>query len=696
MSSHDGVSSMRRSVAPEDLYRVAIVNDAQVSPDGTFVAFVVTRIDKECDQYRSAIWVARRPHWEPRRFTTGEFRDNSPRWCPDGTRLAFLSDRDGRDQIWVIRIDGGEAVRVTAARHAVSELAWAPDGRRLVYVSRGGGNPKGSAPQGIVGPSGQPRVIQTLAYKRDGEGFLEGARKHLWIIDIDGGEAIQITEGDWDDTSPTWSPDGSMIAFVSNRTEDRDHNVVSDVWVVSAGGAEARKLTSSEGPSLVPAWSPDGHWIAYVGHTNPEPTHYTTNPTVWLVPARGGGARNLTASMDRPAAGFVLSDIRDIRSFVRPAWSPDSRCVYYIATDHGNVHLFELALSESGDVKAIRRVVGGDRQVLAFTLSRDGNWVSFTSTKPVDMGDVYVTALAGGSEHRVSTLNKVLIDELDLGQPEPLEYQTPDGTAIQMWIIWPRGSEWRPPYPLVLHIHGGPHYAYGNAYMHEFQVLAGAGYAVLYANPRGSQGYGQEFASATRGDWAHLDADDLLQSLDTILKTGNIDESKIGVAGGSFGGYMVNWLIAHTKRFRAAVSQRGTSNRISAYGTSDRIHHEADWEFLGPPWEQTQLYLDRSPLFYAQRISTPLLLLHGEEDLVCPIEQAEQLFVALKKLRREVQFVRYPGESHALPRSGRPSNRVDLLQRTLAWFARFMVPAESRTRNLVANHVLGPQAERDA
>jgi dipeptidyl aminopeptidase/acylaminoacyl peptidase len=686
---------MRRPVIPEDLYRVAIVNDAQISPDGTVVAFVATRIDKTHDQYRSAIWIARRPHWEPSQFTAGESRDLSPRWCPDGMRLAFLSDRAGYDQIWIIRIDGGEAVRVTPQHHVVSEFAWAPDGRRLVYVSRGDGYPKGSGFQGIGDPSRQPRVIQNLVYKRDGEGLLKGARKHLWIIDIEGSDAIQVTAGDWDDSSPAWSPDGSMIAFVSNRTEDRDRNVVSDVWVVSADGAEIKKLTSSEGPSLVPAWSPNGRWLAYVGHTNSAPTGYTTNPTVWLVPAAGGRARSLTASMDRPAGGFLLSDIQDIRPFMPPEWSPDSQHLYYLATDRGNVHLFELALSEFGDVQAIRRVVAEDRQVLTFTLSRDGNCIAFTSTNPVDMGDVYVVALATGNEHRVTSLNRVLMDELDLGQPEDIECEASDGTPIQAWVIRPPGNSRNPLCPLVLHIHGGPHYAYGNAYMHEFQVLAGAGYAVLYANPRGSQGYGQEFVSATRGDWAHLDADDLLRSLDAVIKTGNVDESRIGVAGGSFGGYMVNWLIAHTKRFRAAVSQRGTSNRISAYGTSDRIHHEADWEFLGPPWEQIQLYLERSPLFYAQRITTPLLLLHGEEDLVCPIEQAEQLYVALKKLRREVQFVRYPGESHALPRSGRPSNRVDLLQRTVAWFARFLEPGESQARELVADYTLGPQGERD-
>ena len=659
----------RRAMTPQDITRIKWISDPQIAPDGRRVAFVVTTLSEEKDEYQSNIWVVDTDGGEPRRFTTGQKRDTSPRWSPDGTRLAFISEREPkkRGQLYVMPADGGEPEKLTDIKRGVASPVWSPDGTRIAFTSRTGGweEPEDEEEKRKSKPA---RVIEVMKYKMNGEGFVYDRRNHIFVVPADGsGEPRQITDGDWHDNNPEWSPDGRLIAFVSARHEDRDYDNAADVFVVPADGGEARRVTDTAGPASLPEFSPDGRSIAYLGHRHLNEA--ARNLRLFTVPVEGGAPTCLTEELDRTCQPFFAS--------VGPFWTPDGNAIVFAIEDQGDVPVYRIRAA-GGTPEPI---IDGERQVTGFSASRDSSRIAFTATDPVSPAEVFVCDADGGNERQLTDLNRAWKEEVALGRPERFRYER-DGFTLDCWVIKPFGYEPGRRYPALLNVHGGPATQYGHTFFDEFQVYAGAGYAVIFTNPRGSQGYGEAFTRAVVEDWGGGDYADVMAGVDEALRRCDfIDPERLGVLGGSYGGFMTSWIVGHTDRFKAACSERALNTHYSMFGTSD-IGHSFPEAYSGGylPWDNLNWYIDHSPLTYAKNITTPLLIIHAEEDLRCPIEQGEQLFVALKKQRKEVLFVRFPDENHEMSRSGRPRHRLERFRFILDWFAKHLQPSATPAR----------------
>jgi dipeptidyl aminopeptidase/acylaminoacyl peptidase len=652
----------------EDLYRLRFVSDPQLSPDGASVAFLVAWVDPdEHTRYRSRLMLAPVDGTSPPRpLTSGRHRDTAPRWSPDGCYLAFLSNRDkDRSQIFVLPLLGGEPRQLTSLERGAGAPVWSPDGKRLAFAARvdieaiaqqeGQADEKSKAPR--------VKIITRVRHKADGEGFLEALRRHLFVLDVDAPSLSpkQITDGDFDDADPTWSPDGSLIAFTSNRERDRDLSPLNDVWVVPSSGGRPRRVTRHKGQVATPVFSPDGTRLAYLGHERG--WEYGVNTQLLETSVDGGEVTSISGDFPDDLGNVANSDSRDPFVPAPPRYSADGRSLLALVSRYGRVEVVKF--SRDGDQPEV--VLGGpEREVASFSLARNGRLAGLISdsTHPYE-----VFVAENCEERRLSHENDELLDTLALSPAEPFQFTSSDGETVHGWLIKPASFSERKKWPAILEVHGGPETMYAATFMHEFQVLAARGYAVVFTNPRGSRGYGEAFTARIFADWGNQDAADCLAAVDEASHWKWIDADRLGVTGGSYGGFMTSWLVGHTDRFKAAVSQRGLYNFTSFYGTSDIGPWFGDYVLGGPVYEREALYRERSPLTYAAQMRTPLLLVHSEQDLRCPIEQAEQLFVQLRRMgKTEVEMVRFPEESHNLSRSGRPDRRVERLQRISNWF----------------------------
>ena len=662
MARYAALSSSPLPLSPEDLYEFRFLTDAQISPDGARVAYSVKTANPRRDGYLGAIWlVSADGSTSPVQITAGTAQDSSPRWSPDGSELAFTSDRGevpkGRKRpprnVFALDLAGGEARQLTRFGDDCSDLVWAPDGGHLAFVVR---DPKASTDD-----EDAVRVYDRARYRSDEGGLSDGRRKHIWIVGVDGSAPRRVTDGDWDDGQPEFSPDGREIAFVSNRTERRDLNTVADIHVVTLSGA-TRQITDGEGSYGNPSWSPDGAVITAYG-TECAIGSSARNIHIWAFPKRGGTGKNLLEGWDRSVGSSVISDMRAHAQTLPPAWTGDGR-ILFLGSDQGTANAYSCA-SAGGDVRA--ETVGA-HQVVAWSLDRSLRRFAAIVATATDPGNLVVGEV-GGPMRKATCLNDELLGSRYIAAPERVEFTGADGWKIEGWLMKPRDFDPAKKWPLVLEIHGGPHTAYGHSFFHEFHLLAGRGYVVLFTNPRGSHAYGQRFVEACVGDWGGKDYEDLMAGVDHALALGWVDPKRLYLTGGSYGGFMTNWIIGHTDRFRAAVTQRSISNNISAFGTSDIGWHFWEHEMGdATPWSGGEKLIFRSPLTYVTSVKTPLLILHAERDLRCPIEQAEQLFTALKVLGKEAVFVRFPEDNHDLTRGGKPKHRVEHARRIADWF----------------------------
>jgi dipeptidyl aminopeptidase/acylaminoacyl peptidase len=496
-------------------------------------------------------------------------------------------------------------------------------------------------------------------------GFLEGYA-HVWIVSRDGGDPARLTEGDFDHDAPAWLPNGREIVFVANRTPEADFSFVRDVWVQDVPTRALRQLTQHTGPAASPVPSPDGRTIAFVGHDFHAKS--ATNNGIWIVPATGGQAVNLTAGFDRSVGNAVGSDARLVPMFPAPAWTPDGGAVIFFATDRGRTHLYRVGVAD----RTVQQLTAGAEVVADLTAA--AGLVVYQRMSPASLDEFWLLP-ASGDPRRLAAFNDALLAQFDVREPQHFTYTGADGWPMDGWLLTPPGFDPKKRYPAILRIHGGPHAAYGDTFNHYVEVLAGRGYVVVWTNPRGSQGYGEAFTRAVVTDWGGRDSQDILLGLDHAIAQGFIDPDRVAVTGGSYGGFMTNWLVTHTPRFRCAISEVSVSNLHAFFGTSDigATWGEVEWD--ATPWDTPERLLAHSPVMYAKNVTTPVLITANEADHRCPVEQSEQFYMALRKLGKEAVFLRFLGESHTMGSNGRPRPRIERLRRLTAWFDRYLSPA---------------------
>jgi len=668
----------KRRITAKDLYRFKLITDCQIAPDGRHVVFCVQRVDKKTEKKHSNLWIVPTDRARARQFTYGDQVDSQPKWSPDGREIAFISNRsdEKQPQIYIIPFYGGEARPLTNLKGEIGAFEWSPDGKRFVCQFRKKDQEalerekdEHKKELGIVS-----RHITRLFYKLDGSGFLPQERWHIWTIDARTGRARQLTDSNvYDELEPWWSPDGKEIVFCSNRSDDPDLDPDAiDLFIIPSDGGDLRKIETPVGWKSSPTISPDGKWLAYLGQEGRG--QGWKNVGLWIVPADGSGeAENLTEKFDFSVSSWTGNDLPGSPLMMRPTWSKDGNRIYFQVAHHGNTVLKSLALD--GDENGLQTVIGDTGVVGSFSFDKEQSKLAYFHADMTDLGQVWVQDVITGHSrrsHKLTHVNENLLRARDLGETEELWFKGAAGNDLQGWILKPPDFDESEKYPSILEIHGGPRVQYGNFFMHEFYFLAAHGYVVYFCNPRGGLGYGEEHAKAIVNNWGTADYDDLMAWVDFVQQKPYIDPERMGLTGGSYGGYMTNWIIGHTDRFQAAVTQRSVSNLISMYGSSD-FNWAFQYEFGDePPWENLENYWRQSPMKTIGNAKTPTLVIHSEQDLRCDMEQDEQVFVALKKLGVDTEMVRFPDEPHGLSRGGRTDRRIERLNHILRWFDRHL------------------------
>jgi acylaminoacyl-peptidase len=637
-----------------------------ITRDGRRVAYTVQRQDRLQDAIHSNLWLVDIDGANRAPLTTGAYRDSDPAWSPDGSRLAYVSNRGGaKPQIHVRWISGADS-QVTRLQEAASGPAWSPDGRRIAFLARVPGEPDfrvklAAAPKGATWaePASVVTRLKWRADKTPGQGLVADGETHVFVVSADGGAPRQVSPAGYSFSGvPQWTPDGSRLVVVGSKQPDADRQLnPDDLYVVGLDGRTER-LTTGSGNESSPAVSPDGKLVAYVGFV--DKGYASHNVNLYVAPIGGGVTRQLAAKLDR--------------NVLHPRWSADGTALYGIVEDQGAAHLTEFSLD------------GGWRSV---TTGADIRWTTGYAdpgpppaiaangtavlgySDPAHPRDLYAFSVKSpGNRTRLTELNAGVMDGRALGRVEELRYKSFDGRQMQGWIIKPPGFESGKKYPMILDIHGGPHAMYGAEFQWQMQVHAGRGFVVLYTNPRGSTGYGEEFGNIIHTRYPGDDFNDLMAGVDALLAKGYVDPARLFVTGGSGGGILTAWVVTHTDRFRAAVSQYPVINWITQAGSSDIPLVTHRW-MKSTPWENPKQYLERSPLMMVDKVKTPTMLLTGEEDWRTPIAQTEEFYVALKTRGIDTAMVRFPKEPHGV-RGAHPSHWVAKVEYILGWFERYM------------------------
>lgn len=682
--------AQRRLITETDLYAFQWLADPQISPDGTRIVYTHVKVNAKRDGYETALWVIPTAGGPPMQLTTGP-RDSNPQWSPDGKWLAFLRavEKDGRPQptqIYLLSMSGGEARPLTDIPRGASNPAWAPDGKSIAFLCSAYPSElekKGEKPE----EKSDVRVITRAVYRTNGGGYLDPTRPaHIWTIDVPPpGSAPrapkQLTHGEFAESDPTWSLDGAYLYFLSNRVKEPYYQPPdSDIYRVRVTDGAITAIASIDGPINSLAISPDGKRLAFAGAVNRDATvrqRSYSQPDLFVTNVEPGSMpRNLTASYDFDIAAGVGGDQAPPRGGGRsePFWTPDGRFVMVHAAELGKVNLKRVSV-ESGEVISL---TSGDHAIYAYSASEDAKKIAVAISTPTNIGDLYLADAASGQLTRLTRVNESLFAQLQLTEPAMIWTTSFDGKKVQSWVQRPPDFQESKKYPLILNIHGGPHAAYGYTFDHEFQWMAAKGYVVLYPNPRGSTSYGQEFGNIIQYHYPGDDYKDLMAAVDDLLARGWLEPSQLGVTGGSGGGVLTNWTIGHTDRFKAAVSQRSIADWRDFWYTADFALFTPSW-FRAAPWEDEADFKFRSPITYIDRIKTPLMLIEGEADLrTPPAAGGEQMFRALKYKKIPTVMVQFPGETHELSRSGKPTHRVERLHHIVEWFEIYLKGKESK------------------
>jgi dipeptidyl aminopeptidase/acylaminoacyl peptidase len=634
----------------------------QISPDGRRVVYALESAARFADAFHSNLWIVSTDGKDHRPLTSGKWKDSLPRWSPDGSKLAYLSTRAGKPQIFVRWMDTGVEAKITDLENSPAAMSWGPDGESLAFIARVPGKPAWSItmPKAPAGATwAEPPVVETrLKWRADGIGGI-GQRPlgfaHLFVVPVTGGTPRQLSDGDFDHGGePAWMPDGKNIVVHGSRRADADTTLYGeDIWRFPLDGGKPVQLTKVDGTETNPIVSPDGRYIAFTGFADKGFSSHNTN--LYVMNTDGTGLRQLAKELDR--------------SLTAPQWEAASRALLAIVEDSGKSHLYRVpvdgpaAAVTSGNGRYATAYASGE----AFSMSKSGQVaVSYSSSnEPKDI----VTFAIGGAMTRLTASNKGLMEARAVGKVEEINWKSFDGKPMQGWLIYPPGFDAAKKYPLILDIHGGPHAMYGVEFNHQMQIFAGRGFVVFYSNPRGSTGYGEEFGNIIHTHYPGDDFKDLMTGVDAVLAKGFIDPKKLCVTGGSGGGLLTAWTVTQTGRFAAAVSQYPVTNWITQTGSSDIGLMMMRW-MKAAPWENPQQYIAHSPVFFAHKVTTPTMVLTGEEDWRTPIGQSEEFYFALKARKVDSVLVRVPKEPHGI-RGAYPSHRVAKIEHILTWMEKY-------------------------
>ncbi|MBP86971.1 MAG: peptidase S9 family protein [Planctomycetaceae bacterium] len=644
-----------------DVFQLEWASDPQISPDGTRIVYVRNFMDIMSDKRRSNLWIINADGTDHRAITTGNGNAFSPKWSSDGGRLIYLSKTDESTQVYCRWMDDGQTAKLTNLTSSPSSLVWSPDGRSIAFAMLVESKPESfvklpEKPEGADWAK-PAKLIERVRYRADGLGYLKEGFHQLFVLSAEGGTPRQLTSGDFEHgAKPTWARNSQSLVFSANRHGEWELNPQrEDIYEVSLAARSLKRLTDRVGPDVNPVVSPDGRRIAYVGFDDKFEGYQVDR--LYVMERDGSGKRLVTESLDR-----------DVQNAV---WRKDGSGLFFQYDDHGDTKVGFVTLD--GRVKRLAHHLGGTTigrpySGGSFTVSDDG-LIAFTFSRPHHPSDVAVVG-KDGSIHRLTTLNRDLLGHKELGQVEPISYESKfDGRKMQGWIVLPPGFDASKKYPLILEIHGGPFANYGDRFSAEIQLYAAEGYVVFYANPRGSTGYGKEFGNLIHHEYPGHDFDDLMSGVDAVIAKGYVDDSHLYVTGGSGGGVLTAWIVGKTERFRAAVSAKPVINWYSFALTSDAYPFFAKYWFPGFPWEKPDEYLRRSPLSLVGNVKTPTMLLTGEVDYRTPISESEQFYQALKLRGIDTALVRVPGASHGI--AARPSHLISKVAHILQWFEEY-------------------------
>jgi dipeptidyl aminopeptidase/acylaminoacyl peptidase len=654
------ISAQQSPFANEDVFDIEYASDVQISPDAGTVAYVRYSMSIMRDRREGRLWLVNADGSKHRKLTSTDQSESSPRWSPDGTRIAFVSGSAEGSEIYVYWVETGQIARLTQLERSPGGIAWSPDGNQIAFTMLvPEARPVLAAMP--VRPAGaewaDPPIVETrVRHEADGSGVIEPGFRHIFVIPADGGSPRQITEGDFQHGAPVWNIDGQAILFSANRRLGWEWELSqNDIFRVSLEDGVTRALTSREGPDGGQVISPDGANIAYTGFEDRVRTYQTSD--LHFMGADGSDKRTLLEGLDR--------SVTDL------SWANDGSGVYFSYDDEGITKVGFTTLT--GDWRVVAEHLGGTSASRAYgggnySVANDGT-VAFTYTRSNDPSEVALMT-SDGQQVTITDLNGDLKGRTQLAKAEMFWTESShDGRPIQSWILHPPNFDPNREYPLLLEIHGGPVSNYGDRFAAEFQLYAAAGFVVVYSNPRGSTSYGEEFGDLLYHNYPGNDYDDLISAVDAVIEEGYIDEQQLYVTGGSAGGIMTAWIVGHTDRFRAAVATKPVVNWISKTLVADNYNGYMYRRYPGTPWENQEVYWDFSPLSVVGNIETPTMVMVGTADLRTPLSEAKQLYHALKLRRIDTALVKIPGAFHNI--SNRPSQLIAKVINTIAWFDRY-------------------------